>query len=305
MSLPYATADDDVITAEADAARLEQWRQPLARTLREAWDSRHLLPPLMAYAIPDYAKTYLGRWWLILRPGLGLAAYALLFGGIFGAKAPNGVPYLVFLLFGLQGWRLFQHVVVYETRSFQRLGRFARSLNIPLLLLPTASVARALIDFAVHAGFAAIALVYYGIARHTLYLELRPALLAGVAGWILCLAFGWAVGLFTAALNARVQDVRYTLPVFLQLWLFCTPVVYPLEQVPDRFQPLAEANPLTGVMELIKYGFLDAGDVRAGALVWSLVATVGTALVGLWFFNRYGRVAGRSELDEEEEEALA
>jgi lipopolysaccharide transport system permease protein len=95
------------------------------------------------------------------------------------------------------------------------------------------------------------------------------------------------------------------LPVLLQLWLFCTPVVYPLEQVPERYRPLVEANPLTGVMELIKYGFLDAGQVHAAALAWSLVATVGTALLGLRFFNRFARVAARADVDDEEEEALA
>jgi lipopolysaccharide transport system permease protein len=307
LSLPYATADDDAAVAGAEAAapELQPWRQPLGRSLREAWDSRHLLPPLMRQVMPDYAHTYLGRWWLILRPGLGIAAYALLFGGIFGAEAPNGIPYLVFLVLGLQGWRLFQHTVVYETRSFQRLGKFARSLNVPLLLLPTASIARAFVDFAVYGGFGLIALLYYWIAQGTLYLQVGPELLAGVAGWVLCVAFGWAVGLFTATLNARVQDVRYTLPVLLQLWLFCTPVVYPLEQVPERYRPLVEANPMTGVMELIKYGFLDAGQVHAAALAWSLVATVGTAVVGLRFFNRYARVAARTDLDDEEEEELA
>jgi lipopolysaccharide transport system permease protein len=304
LSLPYATADDDAVSAEAAAAELEPWRQPLGRSMREAWDSRHLLRPLMRQVIPDYAHTYLGRWWLILRPGLGIVAYALLFGGIFGAKAPNGVPYLVFLVLGLQGWRLFQHTVVYETRSFQRLGKFARSLNVPLVLLPTASIARALVDFAVYGGFGVFALAYYWIAKDTLYLQVGPELLAGVAGWVLCVVFGWAVGLFTAALNARVQDVRYMLPVLLQLWLFCTPVVYPLEQVPERYRPLVEANPLTGVMELIKYGFLDAGQVHAAALAWSLVATVGTALLGLRFFNHFARVAARADLDDEEE-ALA
>jgi lipopolysaccharide transport system permease protein len=301
MSLPYATEEDD----EAGAAALQPWRQPLARSLRDAWESRHLLRPMMAYAVPDYAQTILGRWWLILRPGLGIAAYTLLFGGIFGAKAPNGVPYLVFLLFGLQGWRLFQHTIVYETRSFQRFGRFARSLNVPLLLVPTASISRGLVDFAVHGGFGVIALLFYWIARGTLYLEVGPELLAGVAGWALCLTFGWAVGLFTAALNERVRDVRFTLPVFLQFWLFCTPVVYPLEQVPEQFQPLAEANPLTAVMELIKWGFLDAGTVHAGALAWSLVAIAGTALVALGFFNRVAQVSPRTDLDDDDEEALA
>src|SRR5204862_266660 len=103
-------------------------------------------------------------WWLVrgailawrygvhgaARPGLPIIAYSVVFAGIFGAKAPNGIPYLVFLLFGMQGWHLFQSTVVFETRSFQRLGKFARSLNVPLLFLPTAAVSRALVNFGVY-----------------------------------------------------------------------------------------------------------------------------------------------------------
>jgi homopolymeric O-antigen transport system permease protein len=305
VSIPYATVEDEeeVATAEAAAPELEQWRQPLRRSLRETWDSRHVLRPMAAYALPDYAQTHIGRWWLFLRPGLPLVAYTVVFAGIFGAKAPNGIPYLVFLLFGMQGWSLFQYTVIFETRSFQRLGKFARNLNVPLLFLPTASVVRTLVNFCVYAVFGVAALVYYVIADHHLYLQVGPRLLAGVAGWILCVLFGWAVGLFTAALNARVQDVRFTLPVFMQFWLFVTPVVYPLEQVPHRFQPLALANPLTALMELVKYGFLDAGEIRPLGLAWSLVATVLTALFGLLFFNRYARPSPRrAEFDDEEDE---
>jgi lipopolysaccharide transport system permease protein len=302
VSLSYATAEDDAVTAGAPAGALEPLRRPLARSLREAWDSRHLLRPMMWQAVPDYGVTYLGRWWVILRPGLGIAAYAFLFGGIFKATPPNGIPYLVFLLFGLQGWRLFQQTVTFETRSFQRLGRFSRSLNMPLLVLPTASSARAMVDFGAHACFGLLALVYYWIAKDTLYLTIGPQLLVGVAGWIVCLTFGWGVGLVTAASNTRVRDVRYTLPVVLQLWLFCTPVVYPLEQVPERYRLLVEANPLTGMMELIRYGFLNASAVDAWVVAWSVVATVAMVAFGLWFFNRYAHVAPQTGLDDDEDD---
>jgi ABC-type polysaccharide/polyol phosphate export permease len=145
---------------------------------------------------------------------------------------------------------------------------------------------------------------YYLIAKQTLYLQLGPQLLAGLAGWVLCLTFGWGAGLFTAALNARVQDVRFTLPVFMQFLMFCTPVVYPLSQVPSEFQPLAQANPLTGLVELVKYGFLGAGEVRPLGLAWSLVALVLTAVLALWFFNRVARAKARGGDDEDEEDAF-
>jgi homopolymeric O-antigen transport system permease protein len=308
VSIPYATAEeeDEVFGAQAEAelgtAELPQWRQPLPRSLRETWESRHLLRPMAAYAVPDYSQTHIGRWWLFLRPGLPIIAYTIVFAGIFGAKAPNGVPYLVFLLFGMQGWHLFQSAVVFETRSFQRLGKFGRSLNVPLLFLPTASISRALVSFGVYGTFGVATLLYYVIVHQKLYLTVGPQLLAGVAGWILCLIYGWAVGLFTAALNARFQDVRFTLPVFMQFLMLITPVVYPLAQVPHAFQPLAQVNPLTGVMELVKYGFLGAGDVSLLWLGWSVVAAGLTVVLALLFFNRYAQARSRGGPDDEDEE---
>jgi homopolymeric O-antigen transport system permease protein len=308
VSIPYATAEaeDDVLDDEAEVGTAEypQWRQPLTRTLRETWDSRHILRPMAAYAVPDYSQTHMGRWWLFLRPGLPIIAYSVVFAGIFGAKAPNGIPYLIFLLFGMQGWHLFQGTVVFSTRSFQKLGKFARTLNVPLVVVPTASIARPLVMSFAYVVFGIGSLLYYLIAKQAWYLESGPQLLAGVAGWMLLLMFGWAVGLFTAALNARVQDVRFTLPVFMQFLMFCTPVAYPLSQVPSQFQPLAQANPLTGLVELVKYGFLGAGEVRPLGLAWSLVALVLTALLGLWFFNRVARAKARGGDDEDEEDVF-
>jgi lipopolysaccharide transport system permease protein len=309
VSLPYATAEDDldVVDAEAEAGlpELPQWRQPLWRTLRETWDSRHLLRPMAAYAVPDFSHTFLGRWWLFFRPGLPIIGYAILIGGIFRFKAPNSVPYLVFLLFGLQGWHLFQSAIVFGTRSFQRLGKFARNLNIPLVLVPTAALSRALVVFGVYAIFGVFTLAYFVIAKHTLYLQLSPKLLVGVAGWVLSLTCGWAVGLFTAALYTHAKDIRYMLPLLLQFLMFCTPVVYGLDQVPGRYRTLAEVNPMASVMELVKYGFLNAGHVHLIALAWSLVSILGIALAALWFFNRVARASvRRNEFEEEEEEGL-
>ena len=315
MSLPYATAEEDedlLLAADAEAgleaevgtAELMQWRQPLRRSLRETWESRHLLRPMAAYAIPDYAHTRIGRSWLLLRPGLPIIAYSIVFAGIFGAKAPHGIPYLIFLLFGMQGWHLFQSAVIFETRSFSRLGKFARTLNVPLLFVPTAAISRALAISSVYLIFGVGALAYYGIAHHKLYLELGPNLLVGLAGWIVALLFGWATGLITAALNARIPDVRFTLPVFMQFLMFCTPVVYSLDQVPKQFQPLAQVNPLTGVMEMVKYGFLDAGELRPIGIAWSLAALAATVVVGLLFFNRFAQARARTESDDEEDEGL-
>jgi ABC-type polysaccharide/polyol phosphate export permease len=136
-------------------------------------------------------------------------------------------------------------------------------------------------------GFAAVLLAYYGIADGHFYLNLSPRLLAGFAGLGLCLLFALAIGLTTSALYPRVRDIRYVVRYGLQFWIFLTPVFYSVQQLPHWAQVLSQVNPLTPMVSLVQYGFLDAGSVHPWGLVWSVAAILLTGAFGLWFFNRY------------------
>src|SRR5262249_9719260 len=158
--------------------------------IHEAWDSRHLLPGLARTGIPTYRGKILGRAWLVLRPFMEVFGLAVIFGGVFDVKPPNGVPYPLFLVLTMHAFRLFDITLIYATVSTRLVKLPIRALRVPLLLIPLSTIGRSLVRLVVFWGFAAVLLVYYVFSRGHFYLHVDPRLLIGLAGTALCLAFG-------------------------------------------------------------------------------------------------------------------
>lgn len=257
------------------------------REVAEAWHSRQLIPRLAArVVVKTYVRTILGRTWLILRPVMDSLGLALLFGAVIGLQAPGGTPYLLFLLVGLYGWRLFERSLFWSTRSFDRYARIVRKLNPPPLLMPIAGIGPAIVESGVYALLIVCMVAFYGITDGTLYVTLGPETLLGVAGVLLCVCFALGLGFTLSVLNARARDVRIGLRYVLSIWFYVTPVIYPLSKLPATFQVLAQINPVTPMIELIKEGVLGVGRVDPLGVLWAVVATLATGAFGLWFLSR-------------------
>jgi lipopolysaccharide transport system permease protein len=100
-----------------------------------------------------------------------------------------------------------------------------------------------------------------------------------------------AIGLFTAPIAMRARDVRFLLAYVMGLWYFVTPVIYPTSYLPEAYRPIAELNPLTAPVELVKYGVLDTAPPTALSLGISLVTLAVLSVAGLVFFLRSERRA--------------
>jgi lipopolysaccharide transport system permease protein len=284
VSADPVLVDEDVEQAPVPVA-LPLWQPTLRKRIAEAWQSRHLLRGMMLSSVQTFQGRIMGRFWFLLRPLWQVFGMALIFGGIFHAKAPNGIPYLLYVVFSFQAFTLFRITIMYETVSPKQI-KVARNLRIPLLLVPLAILGRVFARLSVYWLIAACVLLYYLIAKGHLYLQLNARLLVGVAGVALCLIFGIAVGLFTSVLYARARDVKYLLRFFIPVWMFLTPVYYSAHQLPAWAQAVSQVNPLTGVISMVQWGFLDAGSLHPLGVLWSLVAIVLTMSFGLWFFNK-------------------
>jgi len=235
-------------------------RSPIHVELVEAWRHRALLPLLGSRIVmKTYAKTILGRWWLLILPLMDTLGKTLIFGGLLKISTPHAIPYLLFLLVGMQGWRLFQRTLYLGTRSFDRYAKLTRSFQFPILLVPLASTAAGLVEFAVYLLIIAGTLTYYWAADGVFYLQLQPELLLGLAGFALCILFAWGLSFWTAVLNSRARDTRLALRYVFQLWLYITPVIYPLSTVPGSLRTLAQINPMAPIIEMTKYGLIGAG----------------------------------------------
>jgi lipopolysaccharide transport system permease protein len=264
---------------------IEPRRRGALERVRELRQYRGLLGYFGARSMEKItARTVLGRWWLVLRPVFDIMTAALIFGGVLAIESP--VPYVLFFLAGATCWRLLEMGLLWSTRSLEIHRKLLSKVYFPRLLLPFAALAPALIEFACYLAALFLAILYFSVSDGTMYLRLGPELLAAVGALMMSQALALGIGLWTAVLGANMRDVRYSLVYFTAFWYLLTPVVYPLSLVPERFRGIAEINPMTPIVELFKWGLLDAGEVRPVglAIAGALIAVVGTG--GLWFFGR-------------------
>jgi lipopolysaccharide transport system permease protein len=235
----------------------------------------------------SYVRTILGKAWLVLRPLVETVGMALIFGGILGATGSGDVPYFLFLLVGMAGWRAFERPLHWSIRGFDRYRRIGRSLRAPLLLFPLAAGAPGIIECAMYPVIMAGVAGFYLIADGTGYVVLGPGLLVAAAAGGVAFVFGQGFGMILSVLNARARDTRFIAGYVLVIWLFATPVIYQITDLPEGLQTVAQINPMTTIVELVKWGVFGTGGFTFGGIVWTLAAAIGSLGAGLWFLARY------------------
>ena len=274
------------VAAAAPLASVALDRPSTRRMLADAWHWRHLIPRIgVRVTLKSRSGTILGPGWMVLRPALNMFGMSLVFGGVL-ATPSQGLPYLVFMLFGTHAWMLFDRAGHWTVRAFDTYRRVARSMYMPLLLIPLAAAVPALLESCVLGSFALLALIGYSIADGHSYLQFGPELLVGLAGYVLSFGLALAMGFWLSALNARARDVRIIFIYVLRIWMFVTPVVYPLSEMHGVFATLAYWNPVTAPVLMVKWGLLGVGSVPAHALIISLTTFVVVGVSGVWFFTK-------------------
>jgi lipopolysaccharide transport system permease protein len=248
---------------------------------RELWSYRDLFYLLTWRDVKvRYKQTLLGVAWAVLQPLLPMVVFALVFGRLAGMPS-DGIPYPLFVYAGLLPWTFFANAVTVSGNSLVGSANLITKVYFPRILVPTASVAAALVDLTVACVALGVLLGVYRVSPGW-SLVLLPVfvLLTALA------AVGF--GLWSAALNVKYRDVRYALPFLVQLGMFVTPVVYPLSLVPDRWRWVLALNPLTGVVEGYR-SCLFGRPPELGLTMVSVASTVVVLLIALLTFRRAER----------------
>lgn len=279
--------------------------------VRETWRERRLAPRLGTRVLLKLIwGTKLGAWWLVLRPTMDTLGKALIFGALLGVAAPGGVPYFVYLLAGLIGWRLFDRIVLYATRSFDLYRKVMTQIDFPLLLAPLSSAAFPLVEVSVYVGVLLVAVLFFLTVHGELYLALGFESLAALGGLAILVAAGCGIGFWTSVLHGKARDTRLVMRYVLEFWLYLTPVVYPLSAISPGYRVLFNANPLTAPIEMVKLGLLGTGEVTLYPALWSTAFAAIAVTSGLWFFSREARRSvdihgpGADEDEDEERDEL-
>jgi lipopolysaccharide transport system permease protein len=225
-----------------------------------------------------YKQTTLGVLWAVLQPLFTMIVFSVIFGRI--AKLPSdGVPYPLFTLAGLLPWQLFASSFTGSANSLVGSASLITKVYFPRLVVPLATVAATLVDFAISLALLFGMMVYYHQPPAAAIVWLPLFLLLALVA-----AFG--AGLWASALNVRYRDVQYVIPFAIQALLFVSPVAYSASLVKSPIARFVYAlNPMAGVIQGFRWALV--GSPAPGALMWpSVIVTVILLVSGLVFFKR-------------------
>lgn len=249
---------------------------------RDLWEAREVL---WRFGTRDivlrYRQTVVGVAWVILQPLAAAGIFAVIFGKV--ANFPSdGVPYFVFSFAGLLGWNLLSSIIDRSAASLVANQSLVSKVFFPRLLVPLSTALSALLDFAVAFALFIVLLFVFGVNPGWPFLLLPIWILTAIA-----LAMG--VGIAAASMMVKYRDVGYVLPWVMQILFFATPVAYSLSAVPKDLAWLFAANPLTWLMEVLRWSLL---GLHAPPL-WQIGALVLTAIVvffgGVLIFQKLER----------------
>ena len=247
--------------------------------LREAVDSRELLAFLAWRDLTvRYKQSTIGVLWAVLQPLLLAAAFTVFFGKLAGLSS-DGDSYALATFVALLPWQLVAFGVFAASESVVRGQDLVTRVYFPRILIPLAPFGVALVDFC--AAFA-VALVWIAVASHSLTLAIAwvPIFL------LLALVTAVGVGCWLAALNVRFRDVQVAVPLFVQLWFFCTPIAYASSIVPEEWRVVYAVNPMVTAVDGFRAALLGSPHLELPAVAVSVSVAVAVLLTGVGFFWR-------------------
>jgi len=251
--------------------------------LREVWDYRELLYFLTKRDIKvRYKQTILGGLWAVIQPAFTMIVFTLFFGRL--AKVPSdGLPYPIFVYAGLLPWTYFANAVSASGNSLVGNANLITKVYFPRLMVPASAALAGLLDFFIALFVLGALMIYYQFVPG-MGLLLFPFL---VALTFLC-AVG--VGLWLSALNVQYRDIRYAIPFLIQIWMFLSPVIYPVSLVSEKYQWLLALNPMGGLIHAYRASLLGHQPVDWPLLGLSALIIVALFLGGLYYFRRMEKV---------------
>jgi lipopolysaccharide transport system permease protein len=253
--------------------------------LRELWAYRELLFFLVWRDVKvRYKQTFLGAAWAILQPLAAMVVFTIFFGRL-ARVGSDGLPYPLFSYAGLLPWTFFAQGLSQSSDSLVGSQNLIKKVYFPRLVIPTSSVLGGLVDFA---------LAFVVLIGMMVWYRVVPSAAVAALPLLLLLAFATAlgVGMWLSALNVQYRDVRYVVPFFIQLWLFVTPVIYPMSQVTAKLAELGlpawlyGLNPMAGVVEGFRWALLGTGRAPGSVLAASSAVAVALVVSGAYYFRR-------------------
>lgn len=253
--------------------------------LKEVWQYRDLVTLFTRRTfVLTYKQTILGPAWIFLNPLISSIIYAFVFGGIAGIGT-DGVPQLLFYLCSNAIWIFFSSSVTKNAQTFTANANVFGKVYFPRLTVPISNVLASIVQLGVQMLLVLVFLAYYLLAG-----EVHPHW----AAWLLIPVvllhlglLGLGCGIIISSLTTKYRDLAILVTFGVQLWMYATPIVYPLSQLGDGWmKTLLLINPVTAPVEVFRYAVLGQGVILPGYLALSWAITILVVVFGVMIFNR-------------------
>lgn len=201
---------------------------------------------LVSWALRDikvrYKQTILGIGWAILQPFVLMVVFTIVFSKFARVPSEGDIPYPIFSYCALLPWTFFSNSLSFATQSIVNNSNLVRKIYFPREIFPLAAIAACLVDFGVASTIFVGMMAYYHIPVSST-IALLPLIL------LLQIMFTVAVALVTSAVTVFYRDIRFVVPLGVRIWMYLTPVIYPISMVPERYRTLVMLNPMAGIID--------------------------------------------------------
>jgi lipopolysaccharide transport system permease protein len=252
--------------------------------LRDVWHYRDLIGLFVKRDFVSYYKqTILGPLWFLIQPLLTSVVFTVIFGNIAGLPT-DGLPQMLFYMSGTVLWSYFAGCLNHTSTTFISNAHLFGKVYFPRLVTPISIIISNLITFAIQFVFFLGFLLYFYLSGSAVTLTTwafaLPLLIILMAG------LGLGFGIIISSMTTKYRDLQHLVSFGVSLWMYGTPVIYPVSSIPEKWRWVADINPVTPIIETFRAGFLGAGDASWGRLAYSAGFMMVVLLIGILIFNR-------------------
>ena len=252
--------------------------------LKDVWRYRDLLWLLVKRDfVSFYKQTILGPLWFFIQPLFTTIIFTFIFGNLAGLST-DGLPQPLFYMAGITAWNYFADCLTKTSTVFRDNANIFGKVYFPRLIMPLSIVVSNLVRFTVQMILFFVMIAYYAFMgadfQMTVYVLLFPVLLLMMA------MLGLGLGLLITAMTTKYRDLAFLITFGVQLMMYATTVIYPLSAAPSKYKWLIELNPMTGIIEAFRVGFLGQGSLTLQTLGYSIIFTFVSLILGVIIFNK-------------------
>lgn len=236
--------------------------------------------------ITVYKQTILGPLWFLIQPIFTTIMYMFVFGGLAGIST-DGAPQPLFYLSGIMLWNYFNEAFKVSSNVFIQNANIFGKVYFPRLVVPLAGITSNLIKMLIQLGLFIIVYIYYLTTGADLHVNWTIVLFPFLVFLIAFHAMSW--GMIVSALTTKYRDLTQLISFGIQLFMYATPVIYPLSAAPEKYRDIIALNPLTPIFEAFKYSCMGCGSLDWGGLLYSTIFMLVTLFFAVIIFNRVER----------------